>query len=75
VALRGLSSEVLRRLTDALQAAVASPEFIDKLRSNYVNATHSARSFFPGIGGEAKFWGRCPNGSSCATQRSSDAGG
>ena len=24
---------------------------------------------------EAKFWGRCPNGSSCATQRRSDAGG
>lgn len=55
---KGISPEVQRRLTDALKAAVTSPEFIEKMRSNYVNAIHmTPDKFAQALRDEAKYWG------------------
>ena len=55
---KGISPEVQRRLTEALKAAVTSPEFIEKMRGNFVTALHmSPDQFSQAMRDEAKVWG------------------
>ena len=55
---KGISAEVQQRLTEALKAAVTSPEFIEKMRGSSVTALHmSPEQFGQAIRDEEKFWG------------------
>jgi tripartite-type tricarboxylate transporter receptor subunit TctC len=55
---KGVAPEIVERLSSALQAAVQSKEFVEKMRSNYVTAHHmNPKDFAEALRQEDTYWG------------------